>query len=192
MMGESDAAVVTRVRTGDRDAYRVLVERHSRRIFHLAYRMTGSEPDAEDLVQETFMRAFQQLDGFTARSQFGTWLYRIAVNCAIDLMRKRQRQDEPFEPIDPESGIPLVADTPGPDRLVFSGEMQRRVKSALDQLSPTERAAFVLRHFEGKCIEEISDALGIANGATKQAVFRAVQKIRRSLQPMVNSAKWSI
>jgi RNA polymerase sigma-70 factor (ECF subfamily) len=107
-------------------------------------------------------------------------------------MRKRQRQDEPFEPIDPESGIPLVADTPGPDRLVFSGEMQRRVKSALDQLSPTERAAFMLRHFEGKCIEEISNALGLANGATKQAVFRAVQKIRRSLQPMVDSAKWSI
>jgi RNA polymerase sigma-70 factor (ECF subfamily) len=192
MMGESDAAVVTRVRTGDRDAYRVLVERHSRRIFHLAYRMTGSEQDAEDLVQETFMRAFQQLDGFTARSQFGTWIYRIAVNCAIDIMRKHQRRDEPFEPIDPESGIPLVADTPGPDRLVFSGEMQQRVKSALDQLSPMERAAFVLRHYEGKCIEEISDTLGLANGATKQAVFRAVQKIRRSLQPLVDSAKWSI
>jgi RNA polymerase sigma-70 factor, ECF subfamily len=192
MMGESDAAVVTRVRTGDRDAYRLLVERHSRRIFHLAYRMTGSEQDAEDLVQETFLRAFQQLDRFTARSQFGTWLYRIAVNCAIDLMRKRQRRDEPLEPVDPESGVPLVAHTPGPDRLVFSSEMQKRVKSALDQLSPTEKAAFVLRHFEGKCTEEISDALGLTINATKQAVFRAVQKIRRSLQLMVNSAKWSI
>src|SRR5205809_4123233 len=76
-MEESDAAAVSRTRAGDSDAFRVLVERHSRNIFRLAYRMTGSEQDAEDVVQESFLKAFRQLKGFEERANFGTWLYRI-------------------------------------------------------------------------------------------------------------------
>ena len=80
-MEEFDAAVVSRARAGDDEAFRALVERHSRSIFRLAYRMTGSESDAEDVVQETFLRAYRQLNRFEARANFGTWLYRIGVNC---------------------------------------------------------------------------------------------------------------
>src|SRR6266851_2980676 len=85
-----DAATVARARAGDGDAFRALVERHSRSIFRLAYRMTGNEHDAEDVVQETFLRAYRRLNRFESRSDFGTWLYRIGVNCALDLMRKRR------------------------------------------------------------------------------------------------------
>ena len=88
-----DAAAVAQARGGDEDAFRVLVERHSRSIYRLAYRMTGRPEDAEDVVQETFVRAFRQLGRFESRSNFATWLYRIGFNCAIDYMRARPHRE---------------------------------------------------------------------------------------------------
>src|ERR1700694_3718000 len=93
MMEESDAAAVARAQAGDQDGFRVLVERHSRALFRLAYRMTGNEQDAEDMVQETFLRAYRQLGRFESRANFSTWLHRIAVNCSIDLIRGRKHQE---------------------------------------------------------------------------------------------------
>src|ERR687892_328854 len=84
------AAVLARARQGDSDAFRALVERHSRSVFRLAFRMTGNEQDAEDVVQESFLRAYRQLGRFESRANFGTWLYRIVANCSVDLMRARQ------------------------------------------------------------------------------------------------------
>ena len=83
-MEDGDAAVVGRVRESDKEAFRVLVERHSHALFRLAYRMTGNEQDAEDVVQETFLRAYRRLNQFELRSSFGVWLHRIAANCSID------------------------------------------------------------------------------------------------------------
>src|SRR6476469_7623967 len=98
----TDAAFVTRARSGDTEAYRVLVERHSRALFRLAFRMTGNEQDAEDVVQESFLRAYKQLSKFDERATFGTWLYRIAVNCSLDLVRSRTRRNEHIAPADSE------------------------------------------------------------------------------------------
>src|ERR687898_3261134 len=93
-MDASDAtAVLARARQGDGDAFRALVERHSRRAFQLAFRMTGNEQDAEDVVQESFLRAYRQLGRFESRANFATWLHRIAVNCSIDLIRGRKNQE---------------------------------------------------------------------------------------------------
>src|SRR6476646_6870882 len=89
----SDVAVVSRARSGDADAFRQLVERHSKPMFRVAYRMTGNEHDADDVVQETFLRAYKQLRHFEERANFGTWLHRIAVNCSLDLLRARGRAD---------------------------------------------------------------------------------------------------
>ena len=88
-----DAAAVAQARGGDEEAFRVLVERHSRSIYRLAYRMTGRPEDAEDVVQETFVRAYRQLGRFESRSNFATWLYRIGFNCAIDYMRARPHRE---------------------------------------------------------------------------------------------------
>src|SRR4051812_27492114 len=93
MMEETDALAVARAQAGDDSAFRLLVERHSQSLFRLAFRMTGNETDAEDMVQDTFLRAYRKLGTFEARANFGTWLHRIAANCALDLLRKRQRQD---------------------------------------------------------------------------------------------------
>src|SRR3954469_11208268 len=104
----TDAVIVARARAGDADAYRVLVERHSRSLFRLAFRMTGNESDAEDVVQESFMRAYRQLDKFDERASFGTWLYRITANCSLDLMRSKKRRSEQIAPADPEMDDPLL------------------------------------------------------------------------------------
>src|SRR5438132_10432623 len=90
-MEEHDGGAVERAQSGDSDAFRLLVERHSRSVFRLAFRMTGNEQDAEDVVQETFLRAYKQLKNYEARSSFATWLYRIASNYSLDFIRSRKR-----------------------------------------------------------------------------------------------------
>src|SRR3974390_265407 len=101
-MEDSDLATVGRARDGDADAFRALVERHSRSVFRLVYRMTGNEQDAEDLVQETFIKAFRNLGGFEERAHFGSWLYRIAVNCFVDWRRRRRPFEELDESVEPK------------------------------------------------------------------------------------------
>src|SRR5688572_33063245 len=88
------AAALDRARQGDSEAFRSLVERHSRGVFRLAYRMTGNEQDAEDVVQEAFLRAYRNLVRFEDRARFASWLHRIAANCAYDVLRGRARRDE--------------------------------------------------------------------------------------------------
>lgn len=185
-MDASEAAtVLARARQGDSDAFRVLVERHSRNAFRLAHRLTGNEQDAEDVVQESFIRAYRQLGRFESRANFGTWLYRIVANCSVDLIRVRQsrRDQSRAESLDEAADIASNA-APGPERLARSAEIERHVASALSQLSPLERAAFTLRHYEGRSIDEIGRMLGLGTSATKHSVFRAVRKLRAALEPL--------
>lgn len=188
----TDRAYVAKARAGDADAYRVLVERHSRSLFRLAFRMTGNEQDAEDVVQESFLRAYRQLAKFDDRASFGTWLYRIASNCSLDLVRARKRRSENFAPDEAEGEDPMAAvpsGAPSPERTALSSEVRERVAAAMEDLSAAERTAFVLRHFEGMCIEEVSRVLECQPGAAKHSVFRAVQKLRRALEPVVGAAR---
>jgi RNA polymerase sigma-70 factor, ECF subfamily len=188
----SDETAVARVRAGDVDAFRVLVERHSRPLFRLAFRMTGNEQDAEDLVQESLMRAYRQIGKFDDRASFATWLYRITVNCSLDLLRARKRRSEVSGPGVAETDDPvqsLPAPDPTPDRTAMSAEARGRIADAMKELSAAEKTAFVLRHFEGMCIDDVSRVLGCQPGAARHAVFRAVQKLRRALEPLVSTAK---
>src|SRR5262245_794660 len=187
-MPHTDAAAVALARDGDSEAFRGLVERHSRAVFRLAHRMTGSPQDAEDVVQETFLRAYKQLSRFESRANFGTWLHRIAVNCSIDLIRARPHREagagaadlEQFGAVDRGETAPS-----SPERLMLSTEVQERINGAMSALSSMERAAFTLRHFEGQSIDEISRALGLKTNATKHSIFRAVRKMRTALEPLI-------
>jgi RNA polymerase sigma-70 factor (ECF subfamily) len=191
----SDALAVERTLAGERDAFRVLVERHSHSVFRLAYRMTGNQQDAEEVVQEAFLRAYQKLGQFAARANFGTWVYRIAANYAIDRLRKRQKEDARREVSHAETGegpendpVNRVADhAPTPERLTESIELRNQMEHALAALSHAERTAFVMRHWEGCGIEEIAAVLKLSSGAAKNTVFRAVQKLRLALQPLVET-----
>lgn len=181
-MQESEAAALARARSGDGDAFRVLVERYGRSVFRLAYRLTGNEQDAEDVVQETFLRAYKQLERYDGRASFHTWIYRIASNYAFDLLRAR-RKSEPPEP----NG--LVSKDAAPDRQMLASQISERLRMAMDQLSEQERSAFVLRHYEGLSIGEIGGMLGIAESATKNSIFRAVQKLRQWLEPFQEGSR---
>ena len=159
-------------------------------VFRLAFRMTGNVPDAEDVVQETFLKAHRSLGGFDERARFGTWIYRIAVNAAIDLMRRRGRRTAARRTSEDDGPmVETIASTdPLPDRLAMSGQIERNVVVAMSRLSERERAAFVLRHIEGMPIERIAEVLKIGPNAVKQTVFRAVQKLRRELAPLAGVA----
>ncbi|MBI4475663.1 MAG: sigma-70 family RNA polymerase sigma factor [Acidobacteria bacterium] len=204
-MDGSDATAVAQARAGDHEAFRLLVERHSRAVFRLAFRITGNEHDADDVVQETFLRAYRQLGRFEDRSTFATWLHRIAANCATDVLRERQRRDArgPQRAFSSALGrdgwhddtdesemteFPSVND-PGPERLALGSEMRERVERAMTRLSPLERAAFVLRHFEGRSIAEIGQLLGLRDNAVKHSIFRAVKKVRGALEPVLRPTR---
>lgn len=176
-----DAAAVARARQGDHDAFRVLVDRHSRSVYRLAFRMTGTPHDAEDVVQETFIRAYRQLSRFEARANVSTWLYRIAFNCAVDFLRSRPRRESATEADVLERMAPS-ASGPTMDDLVYAGEIGERMQQALSDLSEKERAAFLMRHYHGCSIEEIGSTLGMKTNATKHSIFRAVKKMRVALQ----------
>jgi RNA polymerase sigma-70 factor (ECF subfamily) len=190
---ESDAVAVERTLAGDREAYRVLVERHSRNVYRLAYRMTGNQHDAEEVVQEAFLRAYQKLSQFAARANFGTWVYRIAANYAIDRMRQRKSEDSnralPARKTDEGAEMDLMSTVPdaapSPERLAQSGQLAAKMRVALRELTPAERTAFVMRHWGGSGIEEIAAALNSSASAAKNTVFRSVQKLRKALEPFV-------
>jgi RNA polymerase sigma-70 factor (ECF subfamily) len=191
-MGGSDAAAVAETLAGDEEAFAGLVERHSRNLFRLAYRMTGNEHDAEEVVQETFLRAYRRLDQFKAQASVGTWLYSIAINCARDLLQQQKKHQGHRELESPERPSALereAAGEPLPDRLALSAELSRQVALALRRLTSKERAALVLRHFEGLSIEEIGRTLGLRPSATKNSIFRAVRKLRRVLGPLATLAR---
>ena len=183
----NEHSAIRAVLSGDTEAYRALVVRHSQALYRVAFRITGNEADAEDVVQEAFLRGYRKLEGFESRANFGTWIYRIAVHCALDRIRHR-RGDEASriaDTNDPELDQLQVADhAANPERLVLSGEISALQQAALSSLTATERTAFVLRHMEDCTTAEIGAALGIEPNAAKQAVFRAVQKLRRRLAPL--------
>jgi len=184
---DAEAFVLAQARSGNREAFRTLVERHSRAVFRVAYRITGNEADAEDVVQDTFIRAYTELRKFEARSGFGTWLHRIAANCAIDVIRRRKQtvsdDDSEAEPLLAR----LASPAPGPERVAAGRQLRERIDSVLEALTPLERAAFTLRHLEQQSIDEISATLGQNPAATRHSIFRAVAKMRRALGPVMRT-----
>jgi RNA polymerase sigma-70 factor, ECF subfamily len=189
--GIPDAVAVERTLAGDREAYRVLVERYSLYLYRLAYRMTGNAHDAEEVVQEAFLRAYQKLSQFAGNSNFGTWVYRIAANYAIDRIRQRNveeaRQAPPSRPAEDGSEVDAMAmikdPSASPEHLASSAELAAKMQVALNSLTPAERTAIVMRHWEGCAIEEIAAVLKSNSNATKNTVFRAVAKLRKALEP---------
>lgn len=167
------------------DALPALVAAYARPLYRLAYRMTGNAQDAEDLVQETFMRAHRAWSRFEARAQAGTWLYRICANAGLDLLRKRRPQLTSPPQAGPEPMDEVAHPAPGPERLLQGRETAAAFAAAFATLSPMERAAVSLRHFEDHSIAEISAMLGLRPAATKNTIFRGIRKLRRALQPLV-------
>ena len=177
-------ASLEQAQQGNHDAFRLLMQHHARSVYKIAFRMSGNQHDAEDLTQETFLRAWKYIGRFDGRASFSTWLYRICSNCALDHHRSRRRRPAGVD--DEEIFTRVASPEPSPERVASSSEVAALLAPALEELSAMERVAFVMRHYEGLSIENIAEALSIREGAAKHAIFRAVQKIRRALEPVVS------
>jgi RNA polymerase sigma-70 factor (ECF subfamily) len=185
-MAKDEQDAIGRVVAGDRDAYRVLMERHLPAVLRLTTRITGNSVDAEEAAQDAFLRAYRKLPEFRREAAFGTWVYRIAMNCALDLVERRSRDlNWNAVPMDGEPGVAPVAEShrASPERELLDREAQTLREEAMQILTPMERTAFVLRHMEDQPIPVISAALGVPENSARQAVFRAVGKLRRQLKP---------
>jgi RNA polymerase sigma-70 factor (ECF subfamily) len=190
-MQGSDHSIVRAVLAGDREAYGALVRAHSAAVFRVGFRIFGNEADAEEIVQEAFLRGYQRLESYQGRSAFGTWIYRIAVNCALNRIGQPGIEAQfrhGDESDSQEKTVQVAAREADPERVLLSGEISAAQGLAMQRLTATEKSAFVLRHLEDRSMSEIAEILEIAPNAAKQAVFRAVQKLRRELAPLRGKA----
>ena len=193
-MTQAENEVIGRVLAGDRDAYSDLVSKHYQFAFRIAFRITGDASDAEEAAQETFLRAYTRLSTFRQDASFSTWVNRIAMNTAINLVERRKRDlnhlGQTAVSTDGTDPLLKVADgRAGPERLLLDGEAASLREAAMATLTPMERTAFTLRHMEDVPLAEIAEALRVPPNSVKQAVFRAVGKLRRSLQPALGGAR---
>jgi RNA polymerase sigma-70 factor, ECF subfamily len=169
-----DAALVSRCRAGDKNAFEILVKRYEKKVFWIAYNLTGSSEDARDLGQEAFLRAYRSLDRFDERYGFYTWLYRITVNLSIDFLRKKGKGEtvslEEF-PTDPAGDSP-------PETNLEAEEVGARIKRTLAALPAKYRAVIVLRDVEELSCEEIARIIGCTNATTRWRLHKARELFR--------------
>src|SRR5688500_5086599 len=183
-MDRDEAQSIEAARRGDQGAFRRLVDAHARPLHAVCYRILGDASAADDAVQDAFVNAFRALDRFDGRSRFSTWLHRIAVNAAIGALRQRRPELSVDDDEDGQGHAGPASDEHDPLEQAHGAEITRRLGLALGGLSPLERTAFVLKHVEQYPLEEVAETLGSNANACKQAVFRAVQKLRTALAPL--------
>jgi RNA polymerase sigma-70 factor, ECF subfamily len=181
-----ETVLVDAARNGDVGAFEQLVRRYDRNVFRIAQHITQNREDAEDVVQDAFLKAFQNLGQFQGQSKFYTWLVRIAVNEA--LMRLRRRRPERMVSLDEdvkteEDSIPReVADwSPNPEQLYSQAELKDILSKTIQGLSPGFRTVFVLRDVEGLSTEETAEALNLSIAAVKSRLLRARLQLRERL-----------
>ena len=185
-----DRELVERARAGERGAFNDLVERHAPKIFRLARTITKNDQDAEDVLQETFLKAYSKLDTFQGESQFYTWLVRIAVNQSLMRLRKlRNRKtvplDQEVETGDSQVKREVASEGPTPEERYGREETRRLLEAAVDSLSETYRPVFVLRDIEGLSTEETGQMLGLSISAVKSRLLRARLQLREKLRGQV-------
>ncbi len=179
MEAPPDRALVLRTRRGEVEAFGELVRRYQTSVFNVCYRLLGERREAEDLAQETFIRAFQRLDTFDAGRPFGPWIRRVAANLCINHMRRNLPH---FLELD-ERRSPSPADFIGqPETDHERAEQQTAIRTAVLELSPPHRAVIELRHFQDMSYAEIASALGIPISQVKSHLFRARKALAEKLQ----------
>jgi RNA polymerase sigma-70 factor, ECF subfamily len=185
----TDSEFVERAKGGNLDAFEALTNRYKLRVYSLALRMLGQTQDAEDVTQQTFLSALENLRGFRGEASFATWLLRIATHAALKVIRKRKglatvSLDEATEPKDSER-IPhpeYIADwRQSPEELVHRSEIGRLLNEALTQLDEKHRLVFLLRDVEELSIKETAEALGLSEANTKVRLLRARLQLREIL-----------
>jgi RNA polymerase sigma-70 factor (ECF subfamily) len=171
---ETELDLIALAQRGDRQAFGELVRRHREGVINVVYRMCGDVNLAEDAAQEAFIRAWQHLHSYRPRSLFRNWVYRIATNAALDVLRRER------EAVDID-GLPLEASDEGPEATVEGKEQGERVRQAVLALPPASRAVLILREYEGLAYQEIADTLNIPIGTVMSRLNYARDRLRESL-----------
>ena len=183
-MSADDHRLIADCLRGESSAFGVLVRRYQDRLYHTVYRLVGNAEDAQDVVQEAFLNAYQSLDSFKGDALFFTWLYRIAVNTAISLKRKQRvvlridagRNGEPgIEPLDP-------SEVSRPGHALEQAEQETRIQRALARLSAEHRAVLVMKDMEGQKYEMMAEVLGVPIGTIRSRLHRARLELREILE----------
>ena len=186
----SDSELVARAKAGELAAFEALTNRYEQRVYSLALRMLRHEQDAEDVTQQTFLSALENLSGFRGEASFATWLLRIATHAALKVIRKQKGLDtvsleEMTEPADGYDAIPhpeYIADwRQSPEQLVHQNETRRLLDDALASLDEKHRLVFLLRDVEGLSVKETAAALGLSEANTKVRLLRARLQLREQL-----------
>jgi RNA polymerase sigma-70 factor (ECF subfamily) len=188
-MNPQEKLLIQQAQTGDLRAFEALVKKVDGKVMSVAYRMLNNTQDAEDVYQDVFMKVYSNLKGFRFQSDFYTWVYRIAVRCAIDYRKKRKpRQIQTFQPL--ENGGDGWRELPqnnsvAPESAVLDEELKDQVRSFLETLPLMQRTVFFLRFMEGLPVKDIADATGCSRGAVKQHLFRGSQKAKKALSDYI-------
>ena len=182
-----DVALATQAKQGDKSAFTELVNRYAQRVFRVARHITKNDQDAEDVLQDTFLKAYSRLEQFEGHSKFYTWVVRIAVNEALMRMRRGKNRitlslDQELETKDGAIKRDLPADTEDPEESLSRTELRDGLTQAIDGLSETYRPVFVLRDVEGLSTEETAEMLDLSISAVKSRLLRARLQLRQKLQ----------
>ena len=186
-----------RVCQGDLSAFQGLVDRFKKKVYFLAYDIVGDHHEAEDVSQEVFIKVYRSLGSFRRDAKMSSWIYQIAVNSAIDLLRKRKAKPsvnlEEFDFIELQDAPRGSATAPvDPEQSAEAALLQGRIEKALNLLTPRERTVFAMRHYNDFMIDEIADVLEVSSGTVKSLLFRALQKLRRELAFYRGGGAWEI
>jgi RNA polymerase sigma-70 factor (ECF subfamily) len=184
--GFDETALVTRAKAGDGAAFAELVKQYDRRVFRMAKQITQNEEDAEDVLQETFLKAYSHLDDFQGNSKFYTWLVRIAVNEALMKLRRRRSDrtvplDDPIDTGEDELVREVAVWDEDPEQKYSREELAEILDEAVQGLKPAYRTVFVLRDIEELSIEETAEALKLSISAVKSRLLRARLQLREKL-----------
>jgi len=189
-VAKDESLLVTEAKAGSYEAFEELVNRYEKKIYRLGMNITGNREDAEDVLQETFLKAFEHLADFRQDSRFYTWIVRIGVNEA--LMKLRKRRSEKMVPMDDIVGddgevIPreFTDWKPNPEQQLTRAELEDILETAAKALPPTFRAVFFLRDVEELSTEETAEILNLSNGAVKARLFRARLRLREDLSKVL-------
>jgi RNA polymerase sigma-70 factor (ECF subfamily) len=183
MIEPTDADLIERTLEGDGSAYAIIVDRFQRKIFRIARAAVRDEIEADTITQDTFVQAYTHLAQFERRSEFETWLTRIAINRCRDFLRRRRflslfSGDGTDEN---ETYLEIVDDRPDPEREVMSSQLRTAIRKAEATLSAQQKLIFRLRHYEDLSLEAIAENLGLRSGTVRAHLFRAIHKIRKEL-----------
>jgi RNA polymerase sigma-70 factor (ECF subfamily) len=183
---DEDSIWIEEALGGNQRAYTHLMEKHRLSIFHIINKIVRNDEVANDLVQETFMKAFSALASYRSEYRFSTWLYKIAANSSIDFLRKKRIQalslDRPLETRDGTVEIEVADYSYHPERDLERKEQSFSIEEAIDSLPKNYRDVIVYRHKEDKSYEEIADLLGIPVGTVKARIFRARELLKKKLR----------